>query len=147
MQENRGAKGGTGCLYMFICMHLLVVWILFSQEGKGDFFKEKRASDPASTHGFELGLWVDSQPNQLVVFTVPDVQFPLSQPPQIPPHVSLSPFLSINLNTIEFSDKHEQCPTKIWSHIEYFLWSRSEFVSKETISSTVTCTQTYFLTG
>lgn len=85
MQEKRGAKGGTGSLHMFICIYLLVVWILSSQEGKGNFFKEKRERDPASTEGFELGLWVDSQPNQLVVSTVPDMQFPLSQPPQIPP--------------------------------------------------------------
>ena len=100
MKGNRGAKGGTGCLLMFIC------WLSESYPPKREkeTSSKRKETNPALTRGFELGLWVDSQTNQLVVVTVPDMQFPLSQPPQIPPIMSLSPHFFLNLNTMEFSD-------------------------------------------
>lgn len=41
IRENRKANGDAGSLHVFICIYLLVVWILSSQEGRGNFFKEK----------------------------------------------------------------------------------------------------------
>lgn len=106
MQGNRGAQGGTGCL-LFICKYLLVVWILFSQEGKGNFFKEKRES-------FCLDTWVWTWvagwfPDQSACgFHSPwHAISSQSTSPNPPDHVPLSQ-LSFNLNTMEFSDKHEQ---------------------------------------
>lgn len=133
--KKRGPKEGrSGRLYLFILIYLLVVWILSSQEGKGNVFKEKRERDPALTQRSELGLWVDSQPNQLVVCSVPHMQFPLSQPPQIPhlptpkPNVSLSLLLSVGLNIMEFNDIYQQCRTEMWTHCVWECYpTRSSF--------------------
>lgn len=100
LQSRMEEQRGTPSPHLFICVYLLVVWIFSSQEGNRHVFKEKRESererDFASAKWFELGLWVDSQPNQRVVSKVPDMQFPLCQPPEIPLNVSSSLTFSLN---------------------------------------------------
>lgn len=58
--------------------------------------RRQRERDHASAKWFELGLGLDSQPNQLVVSKVPDTQFPLCQPPEIPLNVSSSLTFSLS---------------------------------------------------
>ena len=105
MEEQRG---GTGSLHMFICVYLLVVWILSSQEGKRNVFKEKRERDPASTERFELGIvgWFPAQ--SACGFQSPwHVISPQSTSSNPPSCLSLSHH-AVNLNTIVFSDNHQQ---------------------------------------
>ena len=53
MQENSRVEWESGTLHMFICIYLLVVWILSSQEGTGEHLqREKRERSRLDT-----GVW------------------------------------------------------------------------------------------
>lgn len=74
------AKGGGSTEYasprlFIVCLNLALPRV------KGKRSSKRGGRDCVPTQRSELGLWVDSQPNQLVVSTVLDTQFPLSQPP------------------------------------------------------------------
>lgn len=99
-KQNGGPKGDTESslvyLYLFVgCLNF------FLPRGKQKRLQREEGEregerDWGSAKWFELGLWVDSQPNQLVVSKVPDMQFPLCQPPEIPLNVSSSLTFSLN---------------------------------------------------
>lgn len=113
MQEKRGAKGVLG---VSTCLSVSICWLSESYPPKREretSSKRKESAILLRQRGLNLDCGLIPSPISLWFPQSLTCNFPSVNLLKSPPHVSLSPFLSVSLNTIEFSDSHEQCRTKM----------------------------------
>lgn len=96
-KQSGRAEGDTVSSLVYLNLFVGLSFFL-PREKQKRLQREAREAERAwaSAEWFELGLGADSQPNQLVVSKVLDMQFPLCQPLEIPLNVSSSLTFSLS---------------------------------------------------